>query len=207
MIVRITLGVIILALVALALRHPAPPPALQSVPLGAAATPFSPAQEGRDARRHSFGLLTATVYVVGAVARPGLYHLSGNARAVDAVTAAGGLSRQADRVGVNLAAFIHDGDELIVPAIGQGRAARTSVHRTRKRHARSLGSGALDVNAASADELATVPGIGRAVAQRIVEMRERVGSFDSLDELLDVAGMTDTRLERARPYLTTPGHR
>lgn len=81
------------------------------------------------------------------------------------------------------------------------------MHRTRSRHTRSRASGTVDINAASADELATVPGIGRAVAERIVEMRERVGSFDSLDELLDVAGMTNTRLERARPYLTTPGRR
>jgi competence protein ComEA len=205
-IVRITLGVIVFALVALAFRRPAPAPALQAAPIGSAATPFFPAEKRRDPRR-SFAPLGATVYVVGAVARPGLYRLSGNPRAVDAVTAAGGLTRQADRVAVNLAAFVHDGDELIVPAIGQARALYTSRHRTRSRHARSRASGTVDINAASADELATVPGIGRAVAERIVEMRERVGSFDSLDELLDVAGMTDTRLERARPYLTTPGRR
>ena len=61
--------------------------------------------------------------------------------------------------------------------------------------------GSVDVNAADAAELAAVPGIGRAIAARIVELREREGAFTSLDELLDVAGMTQTRLERARPYL------
>ncbi|MFY9720315.1 MAG: helix-hairpin-helix domain-containing protein, partial [Candidatus Cybelea sp.] len=64
--------------------------------------------------------------------------------------------------------------------------------------------GSVDVNAADAAELAAVPGIGGAVATRIVEVRGRDGSFASLDELLDVAGMTQSRLERARPYLRNP---
>jgi DNA uptake protein ComE-like DNA-binding protein len=49
-----------------------------------------------------------------------------------------------------------------------------------------------------------VPGVGRAIAGRIVELRGREGSFATLDELLDVAGMTQTRLERARPYFREP---
>ncbi|MGB9650252.1 MAG: helix-hairpin-helix domain-containing protein, partial [Candidatus Cybelea sp.] len=62
----------------------------------------------------------------------------------------------------------------------------------------------VDVNRSDAAELAAVPGIGRAVAQRVVELRRREGAFASLDELLDVAGMTQSRLERARPYLRQP---
>ncbi|MGC2407220.1 MAG: helix-hairpin-helix domain-containing protein, partial [Candidatus Cybelea sp.] len=64
--------------------------------------------------------------------------------------------------------------------------------------------GSINVNEADAAELAAVPGIGRAVAARVVELREREGNFTSLDELLDVAGMTQTRLDRARPYLRDP---
>ncbi|MGB7014574.1 MAG: helix-hairpin-helix domain-containing protein, partial [Candidatus Cybelea sp.] len=62
----------------------------------------------------------------------------------------------------------------------------------------------VDLNAADATQLGAVPGIGRAVAQRVVELRQRQGPFASLDELLDVAGMTQSRLERARPYLRQP---
>ncbi|HXF35483.1 MAG TPA: helix-hairpin-helix domain-containing protein, partial [Candidatus Acidoferrales bacterium] len=60
---------------------------------------------------------------------------------------------------------------------------------------------ALDVNSAALDELASVPGIGRALAARIVALRDADGAFSTLDELLDVSGMTQSRLERARPYL------
>ena len=77
-----------------------------------------------------------------------------------------------------------------------------SAHARRRSTKPSLES--VDVNRSDAAELAAVPGIGRAVAQRIVELRRREGGFASLDELLDVAGMTQSRLERARPYLRQP---
>jgi competence protein ComEA len=200
MILRIVLAVAVLFLVVLALRHPAPAPSLASSP-SVAAPLAAPAPHQRIERRRALGR-SALVYVVGAVARPGLYHVGPDARAVDAVNAAGGLARDADPAGLNLAAFVRDGDELVVPVIGQSPMPRYGrTHRSRRSHARVLPQSALDLNLAGADDLAAVPGIGRAVAQRIVEMRERLGPFDSLDELLDVAGMTDERLERARPYL------
>jgi competence protein ComEA len=87
-----------------------------------------------------------------------------------------------------------------------GEAPHTRVHDTptRRHRATPPPDSSVDVNAADAAELAAVPGIGRAVAARIVELREREGSFASLDELLDVAGMTQSRLERARSYLRDP---
>ena len=84
---------------------------------------------------------------------------------------------------------------------GEKSRARARETRTRRHRATPSPNGSVDVNTADAAELAAVPGIGRAVASRIVELREREGSFASLDELLDVAGMTQSRLERARSYL------
>jgi competence protein ComEA len=200
MIVRIGLAAGVLMLAVLAFVHPAPAPTFATSP-SSVTTAFAPVPQYRTVRRKRTGDGAALVYVVGAVVHPGLYHLGPDARAVDAVAAAGGLTRRADPVAVNLAAFVRDGDELVVPAIGETQTQpRARTHRTH-RHAHEPPRGAVDVNAAGADDLAAVPGVGRAVAARIVEMRERVGPFDSLDELLDVAGMTDERLERARPYL------
>ncbi|MBV8149660.1 MAG: ComEA family DNA-binding protein [Candidatus Eremiobacteraeota bacterium] len=202
MIVRIGLAIVVLAMVAVALWHPAPVPTLGTSPSPVAAA-VSPVPAFQSDRRKPRADEAALVYVVGAVVHPGLYRLGIVARAVDAVNAAGGLTRRADRVAVNLAAYVRDGDELVVPAIGESSMPpRARTHRARRRHLPDLPATAVDVNAAGADDLAAVPGIGRAVAQRIVEMRERIGPFGSLDQLLDVAGMTDQRLERARPYLT-----
>ncbi len=141
------------------------------------------------------------VYVAGAVPRPGLYRLRAGSRVDDAVRMAGGLERNADAAGVNLAQRLEDGDEVEVPVVGETPHLRSRhpSHRRLKRSRRSVG--VVELNAAGADSLAGVPGIGAAIAQRIVEVRDREGPFASLDELLDVAGMTAGRLERARPHL------
>jgi len=144
------------------------------------------------------------VYVAGAVKKPGLYHLRSGDRNAQAVADAGGFSNLADAGGVNLAQHAGDGDEVYVPAVGEPLHARSSRHRQPRSRRSAPPVGSIDVNMSSAGELAKIPGIGHALAQRIVELREREGNFTSLDELLDVAGMTQTRLERARPYLRDP---
>lgn len=194
---RMLLVVVAAGLVALAVWHPAPQPPLATVA-------SSPIPERRHVARHAPARMPAAdavVYVVGAVARPGLYHLADGARINDAVHAAGGMRADADVAAVNLAARTNDGDEIVVPMLGEatpsayGARARSSRSRVSKTHA------IVDVNTASAQMLATVPGIGTTVAARIVQIRESDGAFATLDELLDVAGMTQTKLDRARAYL------
>jgi competence protein ComEA len=218
----IVVGAVVLAGAAL-LWHPPPRPAW-TVP--------SPAPSSSGRARWSDrpkALESAVVYVAGAVVRPGLYSVREGARAADAIRRAGGLRPDADAAGVNLAARVADGDEVEVGVAGQRiarsrssghRESGSSTHRRTRRRPRSWrGSGLddpvlpaggdaaaapIDVNAADAQALAAVPGVGRSIAGRIVELRERVGPFATLDELLDVAGMTQSRLERARPFLRDP---
>lgn len=116
----------------------------------------------------------------------------------------------ADAVSVNLAAQLHDGDEIAVPALGESptrRRVSTPAHRgsRRPRGIASPNPASVDVNLAGATQLAGVPGIGPAIAQRIVAVRDRDGPFGSLDELLDVNGMTASKLDRADAYLVI-GH-
>jgi competence protein ComEA len=59
----------------------------------------------------------------------------------------------------------------------------------------------VDVNAASVDQLVTVPGIGKSLAQRIVDFRQKNGPFKSVDELLKVQGIGEKSLEKLRPHL------
>jgi competence protein ComEA len=205
MIVRITLAAVVVAAVAFALHHRAPRSAIETAALPAPPASALPFADPRPAHRsrHPGPSADLVVYVAGAVRRPGLYHLQFGDRYARAVELAGGLSPQADAAGVNLAAPAGDGDEIDVPVAGQTarvhRQARHSRH-----HAQAPAEASVDLNAADATQLGAVPGIGRAVAQRVVELRQRQGPFASLDELLDVAGMTQSRLERARPYLRQP---
>ncbi|MBV8244475.1 MAG: helix-hairpin-helix domain-containing protein [Candidatus Eremiobacteraeota bacterium] len=147
----------------------------------------------------------ALVYVVGAVRHPGLYHVRLPARAAAALAAAGGLLPDADPAGVNLAAYVDDGDQITVPAIGAPQPRGAKRHRGRHaRHARKHRPPAalLDLNAASVEQLQTIPGIGAGLAGRIVAFREANGPFASIDELADVAGMNDRLVATASQYLT-----
>lgn len=171
------------------------------------------------------------VYVAGDVRRPGLYRLPPRSRADDAVRAAGGARADADLVAVNLAAPIADGDEVAVLATSdapvavahrRSRRATAGVRaagatatgpRQKRRTHRKRGTGVdattasdapsdlIDLNHADASELETLPGIGAALAERIVSVREAGGGFTSADDLLDVGGMTQSRLDALAPYI------
>jgi competence protein ComEA len=214
MVLRYALVAAVLGVALFALWHPARQPTIDSSATATAEPPFAAGSSGGSHRRgaHFAGAdQELVVYVAGAVRRPGLYHLRAGARDADAVASAGGPTAAAEPGGVNLAARAADGDEIYVPLAGETHQSRSSQQQWRSSQRRSRRHTAspppersVDVNRADADELAAVPGIGRAVAARVVELREREGNFSSLDELLDVAGMTQTRLDRARPYLRDP---
>lgn len=208
--VALVAGAIVLA--ALALWHPAPRPAFQSASSAPPTTGPVPERARRRALASENARGDGLVYVAGAVRRPGLYSVHSGDRAADAIARAGGLGPSADSSAVNLAARTADGDEIYVPAAGEPvtrRVRTTSNAYRRRRSGRSrfaasvdaVAPAEVDVNVADARTLERVPGIGRTIAARIVEMRALDGSFASLDELLDVAGMTQTKLDRARPFL------
>jgi len=60
----------------------------------------------------------------------------------------------------------------------------------------------VDINAASAAELQAIPGIGKSLAQRIVEFREKNGPFGQVDDLVKVRGIGEKSIVRLKPYLT-----
>lgn len=131
------------------------------------------------------------VHVLGSVARPGLYRLSGQARAVDAIAAAGGFTSGADRAAVNLARFVTDGEQLFVPEEGAADAP-----------AAARADGRIDLNRADAAALDELPRVGPALAARIVQWREANGRFRSVDDLLAVTGIGEATLEGLRPLVT-----
>ena len=60
----------------------------------------------------------------------------------------------------------------------------------------------INLNTATADELQQLEGIGQVLSNRIVAYREANGAFTCVEDLLDVEGVGQTRLEKWRPYLT-----
>lgn len=131
------------------------------------------------------------VHILGQVRRPGLYELRDGDRAVDAVAAAGGFTEAADAAGVNLARFVSDGEQIVVPAIGE--AAPTSVGGV---------PGKVNLNTADAALLDTLPGVGPATAANIIAWREQNGRFEAIEDLLDVGGIGAAKFESLRDLVT-----
>lgn len=121
------------------------------------------------------------VHVVGEVQSPGIYQLSSGARLMDAVFAAGGLSKLADQSSVNLARELTDGEQVIVFKTGEVPAVTGSA---------SKGS-RISLNQSSALELEELPGVGPALAGRIVDWREANGGFKNKEDLLNISGIGD----------------
>lgn len=133
------------------------------------------------------------VHILGQVVRPGLYALPDGARAVDAVAAAGGFTPTADAGGVNLARFVSDGEQIVVPAVGEAApGAAPGVG----------GDGRVNLNTADAAALDTLPGVGPATAAKILAWREQNGRFESVDDLLDVGGIGAAKLDAIRDLVT-----
>ncbi len=181
------------AVVALAVWRPAAGPA--PLPIGAAPTAAPHHGRAKRAWRNAPGVV---VYVAGAVVQPGLYTLPATARANDAVLRAKGLRPDADAEAVNLAEHVTDGEEVRVPRVGESTPRPSRRRSTRKRR---VVASYVDINQANAQALASLPGIGATLAERIVEYRRLNGPFASLDELADVAGMSQRRIDGIAPYL------
>jgi competence protein ComEA len=133
------------------------------------------------------------VDVAGAVARPGVYRLPAGARVVDAIGRAGGPSRGALLEGINRAARLADGQQVVVPERGpNGTVVASGV---------SAEDGPISLGSATTDQLETIDGIGPVTATKIVEYRDQHGGLASVDQLDEVSGIGPATMESLRARL------
>ena len=130
--------------------------------------------------------MVVVVDVVGAVRRPGVYRLASGARVLDAVRKAR-AGRHADLAGLNLAARLADGEQVVVPRRGQAAIGVTTA-------APGSPQAPVHLNSATLEQLEELDGIGPSLAQRIIDYRTQHGGFRSLDELDQVSGFGPARL-------------
>lgn len=183
-------ALVAVVVVVLVLRGP-PPPAELSLPLVG-----GPGDPGLTSTTVTLETGPVLVHAAGAVHAPGVYRLEADARVADLVEAAGGPLADAELDRLNLAATVADGQQVYVPR--QGEAVPEVAGSTGDSAGTGAGDGLVDVNTAGADELETLPGVGPATAAAILDERERRGSFSSVDDLLDVPGIGDAKLEALR---------
>ena len=152
--------------------------------------------DGADSQRGVKSLRIA-VHVVGAVQQPGVYYLAAGSRGDDAVRLAGGATAQADMRRINLAAVLVDGQQLLIPRIGE-RIPNNSVPNTVPNAPRNGIPTLIDINQATVADLDRLPGVGPSTAQAIVDHRTRNGPFASVDDLLAVRGIGPAKLAELR---------
>ena len=148
--------------------------------------------------------LPIVVEVRGEVEAPGVFALSPGARLQDAISAAGGLSEEADLSTVNLARRLRDGELVVILALPvPGSTPVLSQDGVDGATAAGDPQARINVNTATAEELEGLPGIGEVIAARIIAYREQNGPFRSVDDLIHVQGISDQTIDKFRDLATT----
>jgi competence protein ComEA len=131
------------------------------------------------------------VHVTGAVRRPGVYRVPSWARLDLAVKRAGGPARGADLAGVNLAAKVSDGQQVVVPTrVAAGAATDSSAP-----EGAAAPAAPISLNTATIEQLDELDGVGPATAQKILDWRKEHGGFRSIDDLKQVSGIGPKRFD------------
>ena len=151
------------------------------------------------------------VHAAGAVVHPGVYELPAGARVDELIRSAGGVAAAADIDALNLAAPLTDGMRLYVPRRGQSVPSVVDGAIPSGPPANAVGPAApasaaaagqvINLNTATAEQLDSLPGVGPATAEAILDYRTQHGRFRSVAELLEVRGIGEAKLAGLRRRL------
>ncbi|SHI50782.1 competence protein ComEA [Geosporobacter subterraneus DSM 17957] len=137
--------------------------------------------------------------ICGAVQYAGVVKLKQGDRMIDAVEAAGGLLSTADRKQVNLARILVDGEQIYIPEVGEVENVNSGIGVSMTT---STQSGKININTASQSELETLNGIGKVLAERILQYRNDKGRFKTIEEIKKVSGIGDKKYEGIKDHIT-----
>jgi competence protein ComEA len=219
---RLLMGAVALACIGVIgwrLLAPPPPPAEMRLPFaqpsamgdGAKNPQPEPGGDGGGAATGTSATATeVVVHVAGAVVSPGVRRLPLGSRVIDALDAAGGALPEADLPRINLAAPLIDGQQVYVPKAGEQPpvAAGAGTGGGAGAGGGAVGPGGsapgalVNLNTATAEQLDTLPGVGPSTAAAIIAHRDQNGPFTSVDQLLDVRGIGEAKLEQLRDLVS-----
>jgi competence protein ComEA len=151
-----------------------------------------------DKREDAVPLQVVFVDIGGAVENPGVYEVAKDTRLFEVIEMAGGLTEDADADRVNRASFVEDGQKIIIPEKGSDIAGDPA---SASAAPGDSGSGLININTATADELKTLSGIGDVTAEKIIEYRSSK-SFKSKEDIMSVDGIGSKTYEKIKDRIT-----
>ncbi len=155
-----------------------------------------------------------TVHIMGQVSNPGVVILMEGSRVIDAINAAGGMLEEVDMSKINLAYVLEDGQKIYIPStkekerdtyitkengnnvITGGKSESVNAGKTKE------GKMMININTATQAELEQLPGIGAAIASRIVSYRNENGSFKNLEDIKNVSGIGNAKFNNIKNYIS-----
>ena len=144
------------------------------------------------------------VYICGEVINPGVYELSGDSRIYEAVDAAGVFAENAARECVNLASKVSDGMQITIYNREESAslpADSASVGGNAGKSGTS-GSGLVNLNTATKEELMTLKGIGESKAEDIIRYREKSGGFKKIEDIMKISGIKENGFQKIKDSIT-----
>ena len=129
------------------------------------------------------------VFVCGAVVNAGVYELPVGSRVFEAVQMAGGFSENAATAQINQAEMLEDGIRLYIPTIDEMMKEQSEE------------DGKVDINTAPKEELMTLPGVGEAKAALIIQYREEHGSFQTIEDIMNISGIKEGLFGKIKDYI------
>ena len=151
---------------------------------------------------------TIMVDISGEIITPGVVKLPEGSRIIDAITAAGGKTEDADLSKVNLAYILDDGVQLYIPRYNEKLEKeivqtepgvgiiQEGISTTSKKDSK------VNINTANKEKLATLPGIGEGTAEKIIEYRSKTGKFKVIDEIKKIPGIGESKFKSLKDKIT-----
>lgn len=172
------------------------------------------------------------VYILGAVHEPGIVKVKENARMYEVLLMAGGATEDADLTKVNLASIVGDGQKILIPyrtekekvdsmqiqnhlddawvetkeveiipfELDYGKEYFESV--VESDDLQNGGQVLINLNTASESELTKLKGIGQATAKKIIDYRNEVGFFQSIEDIKNVKGIGEAKFQKIKEQIT-----
>lgn len=143
------------------------------------------------------------IHIAGEVKNSGIYELEEGARISDSIEKAGGITTDADLSKVNLAYQLSDGQKIIIPSIKNDYEGNYIIESSGENilQEENKKDSKININTASVSELITLPGVGSATAEKIINYRNENGSFKSIEDIKNVSGIGESKYNQLSGYI------